>query len=80
MIVRRRHGTPLDVSDWPTFDTTALPDTARARFDAQHQAVIRYQAGHAIQSIENDTDVGRRQLYRCKRPNQGIVFLPAAPR
>lgn len=65
MIVRRRHGTPLDVSDWPTFDAAALPETARVRFDAQHQAVIRYQAGDAIQSIENDTGVGRRQLYRC---------------
>ena len=29
MIVRRRHGTPLDVSDWPTFDAGAMSDIAR---------------------------------------------------
>ncbi|CAE6813110.1 hypothetical protein R75465_05487 [Paraburkholderia aspalathi] len=52
------------VDAWPTVAHTELDETARRKFEARRQAILRYIAGEPIRVIEKSTHFNRRQLYR----------------
>lgn len=64
MMPRRRSELLADLSQCPTVDASALIELRRARFDQLSQAINHYVDGQPLTRIEEQTGVGRRQLYR----------------
>jgi hypothetical protein len=52
------------VETWLTVAHTEFDETARRKFEARRQAILRYIAGEPIRAIEKSTHFNRRQLYR----------------
>lgn len=61
---RSRNTIVLNLSTWPEFDAQALSADQRDIFVARRSAVELYVANTAIEQIEKQTGVDRRQLYR----------------
>jgi putative transposase len=76
---RSRTSEVLNLSTWAEFDSKALPAAERKIFTARRSALELYVANTAIEQIEKQTGVDRRQLYRllssCTRIHEdGRIF------
>ncbi len=67
---RSRNTIVLNLSTWPEFDAQALTAHQRKIYESRRRAVELYVANTAIEQIEIQTGVDRRQLYRLLRALQ----------
>jgi len=61
---RARLSPPVDLGAWPEFDSGILTKKQRKVFNARRTALELYCANTAVASIEEQTAVNRRQIYR----------------
>jgi hypothetical protein len=54
----------LDLSTWPSVDTSALDAEARKRYQRRAASIEEYRRGSALVVIEDKTKIDRRVLYR----------------
>ena len=61
---RRRDGAAMQPATWPEFDSGALDPDRRATFKSRRRAIEMFVANASLASIETQTGVNRRQIYR----------------
>lgn len=54
----------IDLAQWPTVAHTEFDPEAQSAFQARMLAVQQYGNGRAVEQIELETGIDRRQLYR----------------
>jgi putative transposase len=54
----------IDLTRWPTVAHTEFDPEAKSVFQARMLAVHQYACGRAVERIELETGINRRQLYR----------------